>query len=168
MKKTVLEQFRNSLITPLPAPSSGHVIENLLTYKLPVKASDIWPYLSDTSRMNKELGFPPRIEKEVNGENFVSTKTLGRTEEWIEKPWVWLEEQELQNHREFISRNRCLQKKIKSTIGYYNLIIIFNPLDKRLSLSSVLIQNVLIKWFCESKNSSVLKRRRCANRGKLL
>ena len=102
MKKNVLEQFRNSLITPLPAANSGHVIENLLTYKLPVKASEIWPYLSDTSRMNKELGFPPRIEKEINGENFVSTKTLRRTEEWIEKPWVWLEEQELQNHREFI------------------------------------------------------------------
>lgn len=101
MKKTDLNHFRDTLIAPLPVPPGKHVLENLFHYDLKVTPEEIWPYLSDTSRMNKELGFPPRVEKEVHGENHVFTKTLGRQEEWIEKPWIWVFEKELQNHRVF-------------------------------------------------------------------
>ncbi len=102
MKKNVLDQYRSSLIAAIPAAKSRHVIENLFFFDLPVSPSDIWPYIADTSRMNKEMGFPPRIEREVNGENYVTTKTLGREEEWIEKPWVWVDESEILSQREFI------------------------------------------------------------------
>lgn len=101
MNKTDLENFRLSLVTPIPAVKSSHVLENLFFYDLPVTAAEIWPFVADTSRMNKELGFPPRIETEINGENHVSTKTLGRQEEWIEKPWVWIAEKEIQSLRVF-------------------------------------------------------------------
>lgn len=100
-KSSDLEQFKASLIAPLPVSDSKYLVENLFTYKLSVSPREIWPFLSDTSRMNKEMGFPPRIEQEIEGENHVSTKTLGREEKWIEKPWVWVEEKELQNHRVF-------------------------------------------------------------------
>lgn len=100
-KTNDLDQFKDSLISPLPVSESNYLVENIFTFKLNVSAKEIWPVLSDTSKMNKEMGFPPRIEKEVNGENHVSTKTLGREEKWIEKPWVWVEEKELQNHRVF-------------------------------------------------------------------
>jgi class 3 adenylate cyclase len=101
MKKTVLEDFRSSLVASIPATKSSHVIENLFQYELPVSSEEIWPYVADTSRMNKELGFPPRVETEINGETHVTTKTLGRAEEWIEKPWVWIDGKELQSFRVF-------------------------------------------------------------------
>lgn len=101
MKKIELENFRSALVTPIPAAKSSYVLENLFYYDLPVSASEIWPFVADTSRMNKELGFPPRLETEINGENHVSTKTLGRNEEWIERPWVWIAEKEIQSLRIF-------------------------------------------------------------------
>lgn len=101
-KPSDLDQFKASLIAPLPISENKYLVESLFTYKLSVSVKEIWPFLADTSRMNKEMGFPPRIEKEINGENHVSTKTLGREEKWIEKPWVWVEEKELQNHRVFL------------------------------------------------------------------
>ena len=100
-KKSDLDQFKASLITPLPSSNSKYLVENLFTFKLAVTPEEIWPYLSDTSKMNKEMGFPPRLEQDIDGENHVSTKTLGRDEKWIEKPWIWVEEKELQNYRVF-------------------------------------------------------------------
>lgn len=100
-KPSDLDHFKASLISPLPVSESKHLVENLFTFKLAVSPKEIWPFLSDTSKMNKEMGFPPRVETEINGENHVTTKTLGRDEKWIEKPWVWVEEKELQNYRVF-------------------------------------------------------------------
>lgn len=104
MKKATIpeiERFKEGLSQPLPPPLRPRIVESLYRFELPVFPSEIWPYLIDTSRMNKDLGFPPRKEEEINGENHVSTKTLGRKEEWIEKPWVWIFEKEVQNHRLF-------------------------------------------------------------------
>lgn len=89
------------MLTPLPEPVGNHVFEDLYTINLKVTPEEIWPFVSDTSRMNKELGFSPRKETEINGETHVSTVTLGKEEEWIEKPWIWVHDNELQNHRIF-------------------------------------------------------------------
>lgn len=78
------------------------LVECTLEYDLPVTPEQIWPYLIDTSRMNRELGFPPREEREIDGENHIITVTLGRTEEWIEKPWTWIYGKEVRNHRVFL------------------------------------------------------------------
>ncbi len=78
------------------------LVECTLEYDLPVTPEDIWPYLIDTSRMNRDLGFPPREEKEINGENHITTVTLGRKEKWIEKPWTWVYLKEVRNHRVFL------------------------------------------------------------------
>lgn len=97
-----IETFRLGLYHPLPPPPTSRIVECLYRFEVPVFVEEIWPYLIDTSRMNKDLGFPPREEKEINGENHVSTTTLGRKEEWIEKPWIWIFEKEVQNHRVFL------------------------------------------------------------------
>lgn len=97
-----LERFKANLIHPLPPSQASKVIEALFTFDLPVTASEIWPYLIDTSKMNFELGFPPRQEREVRGETHVTTVTLGRKEEWIEKPWIWVHEKEIQQYRIFL------------------------------------------------------------------
>lgn len=96
-----IDNFKSTLITPLPDAEATFVIENLYCYELNVTPEQIWPYLTDTSRMNKELNFSPRFETEINGENHVKTKTLGKDEEWIEKPWIWIHEKELQFCRTF-------------------------------------------------------------------
>jgi class 3 adenylate cyclase len=97
-----ISNFKAKLLHPIPASSFKKVIECLFTYDLPVKVSEIWPYLIDTSKMNFEMGFPPREEREKDGETYVTTKTLGRSEEWIEKPWIWVHEKEIQQHRIFL------------------------------------------------------------------
>lgn len=94
-----LAQFKSSLITPVAKVKAPFKVECLWQYSLNVKPSQIWPYLIDTSKMNKELGLPPWQEKTIKGELHASTVTLGRTQEWIEKPWIWQHEKELQNHR---------------------------------------------------------------------
>src|SRR5690606_29693593 len=71
------------------------------TFKLAVTAGEIWRFVSDTSRMDKELGLSPRVVKEINGETHISSVTLGKSDEWVEKPWIWVHENELENHRIF-------------------------------------------------------------------
>lgn len=99
---TEIGKFRSSLLNPIVPSEDKRVIESLLFFDLPVSVKELWPHLIDTSKMNQELGLPPRQEKEVNGETRVTTKTLGRNEEWIEKPWFWVHEKEVQQAREFI------------------------------------------------------------------
>ena len=45
--------------------------------------------LSNTSSVNKYLGFAPREEREVDGKVLVSTRFLGMDQEWVENPWRW-------------------------------------------------------------------------------
>lgn len=97
-----LKKFKDALLYPVPPAPEKRSIECLFSFDLPVTVSEIWPYLIDTSKMNQEMGFPPRSETEVNGETRVSTVTLGKKEEWIEKPWIWVHEKEIQQHRVFI------------------------------------------------------------------
>lgn len=97
-----IQEFVKGLSHSLAAPLTKKLVECLFTYELPVSPSEIWPFLIDTSRMNKDLGFPSRQEIELEGENHVTTVTFGRKEEWIEKPWVWIHEKEVQNHRIFL------------------------------------------------------------------
>lgn len=96
---TSLAHFKSSLITALPKVKAPFLVENLWEFQLNVKPSQIWPYLIDTSKMNKDLGLPPWKEITQKGELHASTVTLGRDQEWIEKPWIWQHERELQNHR---------------------------------------------------------------------
>ncbi len=101
-KPEEIVRFKEQLLHPIPPSKAKRVIECLFTFDLPVKGSEIWPYLIDTSKMNFEMGFPPREEREVNGETHVSTVTLKKKEEWIEKPWIWVQEKEIQQHRVFL------------------------------------------------------------------
>jgi hypothetical protein len=93
--------FKQSLTSALPPSSWPYVLENLIQFRVDMSLDQAWSYLSETSKMNRELGFPPREEIEIEGELHVKAKTLGRQEHWIERPWVWVHHQELQNHRIF-------------------------------------------------------------------
>ena len=115
-----VEKFKGTLLNPITPADDKYVIECLLSFDLPVTVSELWPHLIDTSKMNQELGLPPRQEREVNGETRVTTTTLGRKEEWIEKPWFWVHEKEIQQAREFIRGWMTSQRgvfKVEETEG---------------------------------------------------
>lgn len=69
----------------------------IITTNLPIDR--LWAVISDTSRMNKAMGLSPREEFEQNGLRLVRSKFLGQEEEWIELPWTWIVNQEINLER---------------------------------------------------------------------
>lgn len=65
--------------------------------------------MSDTSRMNKAMGLPPWEEAELNGSRVVRTKVLGQQQEWVESPWTWIVNQEINQER--IYKKGLMQKQ---------------------------------------------------------
>ncbi len=65
-------------------------IESLWCFEMKASRLELWEYLSDTSRFNRELGLAPRQQVEKNGKALVKTTILGLPQEWIEDPWLWV------------------------------------------------------------------------------
>ncbi len=65
--------------------------------------------MSDTSRMNKTMGLPPWEEAELNGSRVVRTHVLGQEQEWVESPWTWIVNQEINQER--IYKKGLMQKQ---------------------------------------------------------
>lgn len=179
MKKATpaeIQKFKAGLYHPLPQPLTNRLVECLYTYELPVFPHEIWPYLIDTSRMNKDLGFPPREEKEINGENHVSTVTLGRKEEWIEKPWIWIFEKEVQNHRIFLKGWMAEQRGVftvepapdnKTIVSVYFRWAFHNPLNRALfSLVPDALGKKFQSFFDEKFKVILQERRQAINDGR--
>lgn len=61
------------------------------TVDLDVSREEIWPFLCDTSRLNRAVGLGHRFEEEKAGELHVREKLNGLWLSWIEHPWVWLD-----------------------------------------------------------------------------
>lgn len=70
-------------------------------FSLPITATELWPYISDTSRFNRELGLAPRKEREVAGQKIVTTTLLGFKQEWVEEPWTWYFERSIESQRNY-------------------------------------------------------------------
>src|SRR3569623_121843 len=62
-------------------------IEKLWVIDLPGTPAALWPFLSDTSRMNRALGTAPMTFVEKNGRRHGSSKAGGVQHEWVEVPW---------------------------------------------------------------------------------
>lgn len=65
-------------------------LEFFWCFEMKASRDEIWSYLSDTSRFNRELGLAPRQEREEGGKLVVTTTTIGFPQEWIEEPWTWI------------------------------------------------------------------------------
>ncbi len=70
-------------------------------FSLPITATELWPYISDTSRFNRQLGLAPRQEREVQGQKIVTTTLLGFKQEWVEEPWTWYYERSIESQRTY-------------------------------------------------------------------
>ncbi len=61
----------------------------LWKFSLAEAASDLWPFLIDTSTFNKLLALPQMTYFEKNGRLFGSSVNAGILSEWEEVPWEW-------------------------------------------------------------------------------
>jgi class 3 adenylate cyclase len=73
--------------------ASAKRIEKLWVFEVPGTPETIWPYIADTSRMNRALGTAVMTFAEVNGKRCGVSKPGGVRHEWIEEPWNWVANQ---------------------------------------------------------------------------
>jgi class 3 adenylate cyclase len=79
---------------PFPAQWANEKrIERLWTFDLPGKPEDLWPWIADSSRMNRALGLAEMVFEEREGKRFGSSKPGGVRHEWLEIPWNWVANQ---------------------------------------------------------------------------
>jgi class 3 adenylate cyclase len=85
---------------PFPAEHANKKrIERLWVFDLPGTPAMLWPFISDTSRMNRALGTAQMTFVEKSGLRHGSSKAGGLQHEWVEVPWNWVSEQWLTSTR---------------------------------------------------------------------
>ncbi|MDB4959412.1 MAG: Adenylate cyclase [Myxococcales bacterium] len=85
---------------PWPAEfAKDKKIDRLWVFDLPGTPAALWPWISDTSRMNRALGTAEMTFVEKAGKRFGSSKAGGVKHEWLEVPWNWVVEQWLTSLR---------------------------------------------------------------------
>lgn len=94
-----LAEFKIRLLAPLTPVGGRYRLEYLWHFDLALTPEQVWLLVSDTSRMNRDLGLPAWKEETIDGLLHVETVMLGRSQSWIEQPWVWVESREIQNRR---------------------------------------------------------------------
>lgn len=79
---------------PFPEPwAEEKRIERLWTFDLPCSPEELWPFIADTSRMNRALGTAEMTFEERDGKRWGTAKQGGRHHEWWEPPWNWVANQ---------------------------------------------------------------------------
>ncbi|MGN6106910.1 MAG: DUF5939 domain-containing protein [Kofleriaceae bacterium] len=87
-------------IHPWPEPWGGEKrIERLWIHELPGTPEALWPFLSDTSRMNRALGTAEMTFVERDGRRWGTARPGGVRHEWVEAPWNWVANQWLTSLR---------------------------------------------------------------------
>jgi class 3 adenylate cyclase len=70
-------------------------LDNLWVFELQAKPSELWPFISDTSRMNRAMGVSRMVFEERDGVLYGRSVNAGMTQEWVEMPWSWTAEREM-------------------------------------------------------------------------
>jgi class 3 adenylate cyclase len=68
----------------------GKLIEFLWHFDLSLAPGELWPIISDTSRMNRALGTAPMRFEDRDGQRFGTSTSGGRRHAWLEVPWNWV------------------------------------------------------------------------------
>ncbi len=77
----------------------GKPLDNLWVFEVGVPVSELWSWVSDTSRMNRAMGVQRMEFVERDGVLHGSTKNAGVVQEWVEVPWTWVSERSLTSVR---------------------------------------------------------------------
>ena len=81
------------------AYANAKKIERFWAQDLPGSPERLWPFISDTSRMNRALGTAEMTFVERAGKRYGSAKPGGVRHEWLEVPWNWVAGQWLTSTR---------------------------------------------------------------------
>src|SRR4051794_22834635 len=76
---------------PWPAAFAAEKrIEWLWHFDLPGTPEQLWPFIADTSRLNRALGGPRMIFEERGGRRWGTARHGGFHHEWVEVRWRWV------------------------------------------------------------------------------
>src|SRR5215217_4813347 len=79
---------------PFPAAwTDDKRIERLWVFEVGVAPETVWPYIADSSRMNRALGTAEMHFEERDGKRWGSSKAGGVRHDWVEVPWNWVANQ---------------------------------------------------------------------------
>ncbi|HET7506384.1 MAG TPA: DUF5939 domain-containing protein [Kofleriaceae bacterium] len=79
---------------PYPEPWAAEKrIERLWVFDVPGPPEALWPYIADTSRMNRALGTAEMRFEERDGKRWGTARPGGVRHDWIETPWNWVANQ---------------------------------------------------------------------------
>jgi class 3 adenylate cyclase len=79
----------------------GKPLDCLWHFELDASADELWPWVSDTSRMNRAMGVTGMEFSEKDGVLHGSSRNAGVLQEWVEVPWVWVAERALVSIRRY-------------------------------------------------------------------
>jgi serine/threonine protein kinase/class 3 adenylate cyclase len=90
----------------LPAAGSGRVREYDYRYELEATPAQLWPYVSNTERLNRAAGLPPveyttQVTPDGGVRRFGKLRKAGLTVAWEEHPFEWVEGRRYGIFREF-------------------------------------------------------------------
>jgi len=90
----------------MPAHDASRVVANQMTWQLKATPEALWPYVSNTERLNRAIGLPPveyRTETDAsNGvRRFGTIRLAGFSMSWEEHPFEWVEGRRMSVLREF-------------------------------------------------------------------
>lgn len=64
-------------------------VEYYFTYDFDLSPEELWPLVSDTSRVNKHMNLSRVAYNEIEGKLYGKSRIAGRIHEWLETPWQW-------------------------------------------------------------------------------
>lgn len=79
--------------------AQGRPLEFLWHFELAATASELWPYISDTSRLNRAMGVTRMYFEEREGALHGRAVNGGFLQEWVEVPWTWVAERQMTSVR---------------------------------------------------------------------
>lgn len=77
----------------------GRPLEFLWHFELDAAPGELWPFISDTSRLNRAMGVTRMYFEERDGVLHGRATNGGFLQEWVEVPWTWIAEREMSSVR---------------------------------------------------------------------
>lgn len=90
----------------VPPHNASRVVGSTMTWRLKSSAEALWPYVSNTERLNRAIGLPPVAYRTVNApetgvRRFATIRVAGMAMSWEEHPFEWVEGRRMCVLREF-------------------------------------------------------------------
>lgn len=96
-----LDAFLTMYPWPLRLLEHGEPVSELWHFDFECSPETLWPYISDTSRLNRALCLPTMVFEERDGVKYGQARYGGIKAAWIEEPWEWVAFRSMQSVRVF-------------------------------------------------------------------